>query len=130
MAINGKKLLVYAKVDNTYTAIAGTKSDEIQSDVELVEVSSPTSGDWKAYRPGRKEWAVTIGTLVLSEANTADLLKTGTMFQLQFRGTNTTPGVQGNAYLKTCSIKATRGSLVQGTFVFQGTGALEAIPST
>ena len=130
MAINGTKIIVYAEVNSTYTAIASTKTNDVQTDVELIEVSSPTTGTWKQYRTGRKEWKVNVGTLVASAANIEDLLKVGTTYKLQFRGSSNTPCVQGSAILKTCNIKAARGSLVQGAFVFQGNSELVAIPST
>ena len=56
MAILGNNILIY----RNGTAIAGTVSNEIQSGAELIEISSPTSGQWKEYIAGRKNWSINV----------------------------------------------------------------------
>lgn len=92
----------------------------------MIEVSSPTSGQWKQYITGRKEWQVTVNYLVLQRAQIRDMLEVGTTLQVVFKERNeaNSTGVSGSATIKTCKITATRGNLIQGTFVFQGSGAL------
>lgn len=139
MAKNGNNIIVYSGG----TAIAGTRSSEIQSGAELIEVSDPTQGNptqgtWRQYIAGRKEWSVTVGFLVLSDSALAisnktgiqDLLQVGNTFTLKIkeRTAADSDGVTGTAILKTCKITMTRGNLVQGSFQFTGNGAL-SVPS-
>lgn len=126
MAINGNNILIY----KNGTAIAGVKSDEVQTSVDTIEISSPSTGVWKQYIPGRKEWGVNVGYLVLADSGVTELLNVGSTYTLIFKGRNATGtnGIKGTAMLKVCKITATRGNLVQGSFQFIGTGAL--IPAT
>lgn len=122
MAINGNNILIY----RDGTAIAGTVSNEIQSGAELIEISSPTAGEWKQYITGRKSWSVNVSYLILANTGVRDLLNVGTSYTLKIRGRNATDvtGVVGTAILKSCKITATRSNLVQGSFTFQGTSSL------
>ena len=122
MAILGNNILIY----RNGTAIAGTVSNEIQSGAELIEISSPTSGQWKEYIAGRKSWSINVSYLVLAYNGVRDLLNVGTTYTLKFRGRNSSDatGVQGTAILKSCKITATKGNIVQGSFPFTGTGTL------
>ena len=124
MALNGNNILVYK--DNA--AIAGTRSNEIQTNCELVEISSPTSGQWRTYIAGRKDWRVTVGFLVSSNATVlSQLLNVGSSYRLKIfeRNYAGTRYVSGTAMLRTCKITATRGNLCQGSFEFVGTSALQ-----
>lgn len=105
------------------TAIAGTKTDHIQCGADLIEISSPSSGDWKQYVSGRKEWSVTTGFLLLANTDVSKLLTVGTRVQLVIKERNST-GVTGYAYIKTCEINANRENIANGTFTFVGDGAL------
>lgn len=122
MAIKGNNILIYSNG----TAIAGTVSNEIQSGAELIEISSPTSGQWKEYIASRKSWSINVSYLLLADDGVRDLLNVGTSYTLKFRGRNSADntGVTGTAILKSCKITATKGNLVQGSFTFQGTSSL------
>ncbi len=122
MAINGNNVLIY----RNGTAIAGTISNEIQTGAELIEISSPTSGQWKEYIAGRKSWSVNVSYLILANNGVRNLLNVGSLYILKIRGRNATDatGVVGTGILKSCKITATRGNLVQGSFTFQGTSSL------
>ena len=122
MAINGNSILIY----KGGTAIAGVKSNEIQVGCETIEISSPSTGAWRQYIAGRKEWSVNVAYLVLATSGVRDMLNVGTTYTLAFkeRGAADSAGVSGSAILTTCKISAIRGNLVTGSFVFQGTGAL------
>lgn len=124
MAINGNTLFI-ATWTNT-APIAGTRSNEIQVDGELIEVSSPTQGQWREYITGRREWSVTVGWLVLTNAAVQKLLYVNQSYTLKFRTTGTAY-LTGTAIMTNCKISATRGSLVQGSFTFKGTGPLTAV---
>lgn len=122
MAINGNNVLIY----RNGTAIAGTITNEIQTGADLIEISSPTSGQWKEYIAGRKSWSINVSYLVLAYNGVRDLLNVGTTYTLKFRGRNSSDatGVVGTGILKSCKITATKGNLVQGSFTFQGTSSL------
>jgi predicted secreted protein len=122
MAINGNNILVY----KGGTAIAGVKTDEIQVGCETIEISSPTTGEWRQYIAGRKEWSINVAYLVLATSGVRDVLNVGTTYTIAFkeRGAADSAGVSGSAILTTCKISATRGNLVTGSFIFQGISAL------
>ena len=67
MIIHGKSILVYNS-DGT-VAVANSKSCNIDLLCNLIEVSSPSSGGYKHYIPGVKEWKVNIGFFVSSVRN-------------------------------------------------------------
>jgi hypothetical protein len=140
MALHGMNVLVY----RGDVLIGGMKSDEITTDVDLVEKSVPGSGTWKSYVPARCSWKISIGYLVLSdsvlgraqapvagvrdsvdrmESGIRDVLSIGTSFTLKFKDVNRN-GVTGSAILKTVRITAIHGNLVQGSFEFVGNGSL------
>ena len=121
-AINGNN--IYVTLGGTI--IAGTRSNEIQTDCDMIEISNPNSGDWRQYMAGRKDWSVQTSFLVTNVTNIRQLLNIGTSYNLVFRDRNSTSGasVSGTAILKTCKISSVRGNLVTGSFAFQGTGAL------
>lgn len=121
MAVVGNNIIVY----RGGVAIAGTRSNEVGASADMIETASPTSGEWRSYRAGRKEWSVSVGYLVGSEAGVADLLTIGTEYTLAFKG-GSDAGVTGTAILTECRISATIGTLVTGSFSFRGNGALAA----
>lgn len=131
MATNGNAILVYYGS----TLIAGMKSNEIQTECDLQEVSSPGDGDWKHYIKGRKSGSIQVGYLVVADTSAMgvsggngvrDLLLPGTSFTLVFkkRGANDSAGVSGSYILKTCKINSVIGNLVTGSFHFVLNGAL------
>jgi predicted secreted protein len=128
-AQNGNNILVYYGT----TLIAGTKSNDVQTAAELIEISSPDTGVWRQYITGRKEGSITVGYLVgATSAFTGtgtgirDLLQVGNTFTLKFKARNASDsdGVSGTFILKTAKITAQRGALVQGSFQFVLSGAL------
>lgn len=128
--INGNSLIVVYGSNNT--PIAAMKTNDITVDCELVQIASPTTGQWKQYITGRKEATVSVGYLVgtssaIGNAQPAlrDLLLVGNSYTLKFmpRG-QVSSGVSGTFILKTCKVTATRGYLVQGSFQFVLSGAL------
>ena len=123
MAQLGNNILVFLNG----TAIAGTKSNEIQTDCEMIEITNMTSAQWRQFIAGRKQWTVSTGFLVLSGADITKLLTVGTTYTLQFRDRAGSNIIEGQAILKTCKISATRDNLATGSFSFQGTGEL-AVP--
>ena len=62
MVLHGRDLIVTANG----VAIAAAKSCELQVSCDDIEISSPTSGQWREFIADRKEWAVTTNHLVVS----------------------------------------------------------------
>ena len=122
MAIQGNNIIVLMNG----TAIAGTKSDEIQVDSETIEIASATDQEWVHYISGRKSWSLTVGWLVLANQDVRKVLLAGSVvtIKIKARGASDASGVTGAAILKTVKITATRGNLAQGSFAFTGNGPL------
>ena len=122
MAVLGNNIIVLMNG----TAIAGTKSDEIQVDCETIEIASATDQEWVHYITGRKSWSLTVGWLVLANQDVRKLLLAGSVVTIKIkgRGESDANGLSGAAILKTVKITATRGNLAQGSFAFVGNGPL------
>lgn len=129
MAKNGNNILVYAGS----TLIGCTKTNEIQTGCETIEISSPNQGAWRNYLVGRKEWSINVAYLVTDSSALAisggsgikDLLQVGNSFTLSIkRRGQSSADLSGSAILKSVKITATRGNLVQGSFQFVGNGSL------
>ena len=122
MAINGNNIIVLSGG----TAIAGTKSDELQVECETIEIASSTDQGWTHYLAGRKSWSLTVGWLLLATTDVRKALTVGSTVTIKFKGRNATDanGLQGSAIIRTCKITAVKGNLAQGSFQFVGTGPL------
>ncbi len=122
MAINGNNILIL--MDGH--AKAGTRTNEIQSDCKIIEISSSTDKDWEAVIAGRKSWSFTVGFLLLENANVRRLLSVGSKYTIVIKGRDASEAdwLTGEAIMKTCKIAATRGNLATGSFSFVGTGPL------
>lgn len=120
MAQKGNNIIVLS----SGTAIAGVKSDEIQSGAETIEIASATQQDWKEFIAGRKEWSLNTNYLLLADSSLADLLNVGTVYELAVTDREGNTTVSGRAILTICKQTHTRGNLCQGTFQFRGTGPL------
>ena len=122
MAINGNNIIVLSDG----TAIAGTKSDELQVECETIEIASSTDQGWTHYLAGRKSWSLTVGWLLLATTDVRNALTVGSQVTIKFKGRNDTDanGLSGSAIIRTCKITAVKGNLAQGSFQFVGTGPL------
>ena len=125
MAVNGNVILIY----KGNSLIAGTRSNEMTTEVDMIESSNSSEGVWRTFIAGRKSWQVTVNYLVPAVTNVSDLLSVGTSYTISIRtrsGSTVTNRLTGSAILKTCKITATRSNLVQGSFQFIGTSALSS----
>lgn len=120
MATNGNNVLIF--VDGAL--VAGTRSDEIQTDCGLIEIASPDTGQWAAYIAGRKTWAINQSWLLPAASDLGRLLQVGTTVTIRILGRGAAKGLTGQAFVKTCKITNTRGNISNGSFAFQGTGPL------
>lgn len=127
--IHGNNILIYEGA--TPTVIAASKSCDIDYSADTIEVSSPPElatddGTHHMYIVGRRGWKVSMSYLVTNF--TSGLLRVGNTYTLTIgQRTDTTDRLTGAAICTQCKITATRGNLVQGSFQFQGTGALTAV---
>ena len=69
--MNGNNIIVY----KNGTAIAGAKSAEISTSAGVIEVASATSGEWREFIAGRKEWSLSCGYLITANSGVRDLLR-------------------------------------------------------
>lgn len=129
MAILGNNVFVCVGSGSAAAIIAGTRSNEINTSSETIEISSPTSGQWREYLAGRKEWSITTGFLVLTSSDIQGLLNIGNTYHLQIverQGSAVTIVAEGDAIMVTCRVSGSVGNLLQGSFQFQGNGELAA----
>ena len=120
MAINGNNILIY--IDGA--AVAGTKSNEVQSNRELIEIASPTSGEWREFIAGRKDWGFTISWLVSSHQDIEQLLLSAGVVTVRIFGRGQSLGLTGQAIVQSCKMTFTRGNLAQGSLQLKGSGPL------
>ena len=129
MAKTGNYIIISAYKNNSWTPLGAVKSNDISTDADTNEVASSTSGVWKEYIAGRKDWSVNVSYLVLADADMLELLNVGTTYSLKIGGRSATDAntLTGTAILTTCKITATQGNLAQGSFQFKGSGALAVV---
>ena len=122
MAIKGNNILIYMNG----SVVAGTRSNEVQTDCGLIEVSSPSNGGWQTFLAGRKSWSLNIAWLVTQLSDINRLLLVGSTVTVRILGRGESTGLAGSAIVNTCKMTATRGNLANGTLVLQGSGPLQA----
>ena len=120
MAVNGNNILIYIGGQ----AVAGTKSNEVQTNKELLERADPTSGAWRAYIEGRKDWGFTIGTLVTTHQDIEQLLLQAGTVTVRILGRGQSLGLTGQAIVQSCKMSFSCGNLAQGSLQLKGTGPL------
>lgn len=140
MAKNGNVILVGLEGRERNYIIGGARSCELTIDSDTIEISSAGSATAREFIAGRTTWTVTVNYLVsnpkaiLSVGGTtlASILNVRNIYTLYFgeRGSGTSAStissnyVSGQAILKSVKITATKGNLIQGSIVFQGSSAL------
>ena len=125
--MNGNNIFI--SLTGSAVPFAATRSNEIQSECEMIEISSPNISNWRQYISGRKEWSFTVNWLVGNNSGVDQLLNVGTQYNIAIYkrvGNTNTKVLQGTALLKTCKINATRGNIASGSFQFVGNSALTA----
>lgn len=119
--MNGRNILIY----RDGVMVGGTRSHDIGSECEGVQVSYPGIGNWRCVKAGWRGWSLTVNYLVLSDERMLDLLDVGLEFRIASMGRDADVGVQGMALCTACRITSTTGNIVQGTFQFVGNGELK-----
>lgn len=122
--MNGNNIIISA-ISGSTDVIAATKSHEIQSECETIEISSPSDGEWRKFLVGRKSWSVNVNFLVLAVSDIAKTLNVGNSYAVTIKGRGTGGySLTGTAILTQCKQTYTRGNLCVGSFQFRGTGPL------
>lgn len=115
--IKGKNLIIYE--GSPAVAVAVCKSCSIVSKAELLEKSSPASGQARTYSVGRISLEVSISTLVLAMKDY--MLRKGQTYFLTWKDSgNSSDMMSVSAICTDVQIVATRGNLAQGTLQFIG----------
>ena len=120
MAINGNNILIYVGG----SLVAGTRSNEIQVNREVMEIASPSSGEWREFIAGRKDWGFTITWLVSSHTDIQQLLLDAGTVTVRIVSRDESLGLTGTAIVQTCRMTFTRGNLAQGVLQLKGSGPL------
>ena len=124
--MTGKDIILVLSQGGTALASTAIKSQDIQTEADVLEKASSSQQSWREYIAGRKGWSVTLSYLVLTSDKILDLLKVGQTFSVTMKKVDdNTNKVTGNAILKAVKQTASVGNLAQGSWNLQGTGALE-----
>lgn len=120
--IHGRNLII--RVDGT--AIAGAKSCEINVDGEQIETASASTGTWRTFLAGRKEWSVSCGFLIPASGTPlkSEVAMVNTTVTLTVQSGLSGDTLTGSAIVKAWKASGTIGNLSQGSFQFRGNGAL------
>lgn len=121
MVTFGKNIIVADAHDMAIVGMA--KSCEIDVDVETIETTGPTTGDWKERRTGRKSWQVSLSYLVQDFTAQPPMVGQSYVLHLNDVGDGALSLV-GTAICSQCKITATKGNLATGSIRFEGVGAL------
>ena len=122
MATLGKSIIVCDESDNAIVGMA--KSCELNIDADIIETTSPTTGDWIERRAGRKSWQVSVSYLVGDFTDQPRMV--GETYTLHIKdAADGALEMTGTAICALCKITATNGNLATGSIRFDGVGALE-----
>lgn len=131
MAINGNQIILKRYINNAWTTIGYIRSQEPETHADMLEKSSPDQGQWREFLAGRKDWKMTANWIIGVTSQIYWLLEVGEKYQLRCEDRNNANiYVEGYAYVEQCRVTMTRGTLMQGSFVFRGTGPLSSTPLT
>ena len=120
MHLQGNNLIIY--VDGV--AVAAAKSCTVTMEVGSIDTAG--SGRTKASMPTVKDWSVKTSVLVTSlNGHFALNGKIRLSVAVVDGGEITTDRMTGEAIVTSANVSAAVGNLVQGSFSFKGTGALE-----
>lgn len=126
MVIHGRNLIISAGG----TALAASKSCTISLKADLLEISTPMSGDYKDFMAGRKEWNISTSHLLVAATTAATpmkdmLVRVGQTYSLSVSVSGlTSDTLSGSAICAEATATGTAGNLCTGSFKFIGTGAL------
>lgn len=121
--ILGNDLLIYANG----AVVAAAKTCRISADAELIGCASASDGHSREFKLGKKGWQITVTSLVTTMRTWLETPDTAIRVSFVVRdkyGNLMGDRMTGMAFVKKSEVSASVGSLAQGQFAFQGTGAL------
>ena len=121
---------IFISLDSTLAPFAATRKNDIQTSAEKIPVSSPYTGKWERHIVGRKKWSFTVSWLVGNPESIKNLLMAGNSYVITIihrDGNTSTSLLTGTATCLKAEIVNSCGKLAQGTFSFDGNGALEEV---
>ena len=107
----------------TSKIIAGTRTNEINTECGSIEIASASQQDWQEFIAGRKSWSLSVGWLLLANADVQKILKVGTMVTVYVK-TGSTQLLTGTALITQARLTLGQGNLANGSFSLKGSGAL------
>ena len=107
----------------TSKIIAGTRTNEINTECGAIEIASASQQDWQEIIAGRKSWSLSVGWLLLANADVQKILKVGTMVTVYVK-TGSTQLLTGTALITQARLTLGQGNLANGSFAMKGSGAL------
>ena len=124
MLFKGNDLIL--KDSSNGIVLAASKSLELNINGETIEVGRTSADMWRKFITGRKDWSISVSTLVGSGQFTASAAMIGKTYGVKFVDgqSATTALLSGLCICKQVKITEQKGSVAKGSFVFQGTGAL------
>ena len=124
MLFQGNDLIL--KDSNNGTVLAASKSLELNINDETIEVGRTSGEMWRKFITGRKDWSVSVSTLVSDGQFKASVGMIGKTYRVKFvNGQSATAAMlSGTCICKQVKITEQKGAIAKGSFVFQGTGAL------
>ena len=124
MLFKGNDLIL--KDSSNGIVLAASKSLELNINGETIEVGRTSADMWRKFITGRKDWSISVSTLVGSGQFTASAAMIGKTYGVKFvDGQSATAALlSGICICKQVKITEQKGSVAKGSFVFQGTGAL------
>ena len=124
MLFKGNDLIL--KESSNGIVLAASKSLELNINGETIEVGRTSADMWRKFITGRKDWSISVSTLVGSGQFTASAAMIGKTYGVKFvDGQSATAALlSGICICKQVKITEQKGSIAKGSFVFQGTGAL------
>ena len=113
------------------TPIGGQQNASIEMSAESIDVSTKTTGDWKAKMPGAKEWTSDCdGLYVAGDAGYKAALNAfinGTEVDVKIADTGSTVGFTGKAVITSFSFEAGYEECMTYAISFEGVGALTPV---
>ena len=115
------------------TALAASKSCNLEKSQSFIDVSDPTDGRWEACVPQKLAWSLSSDCLL----GTMDAYKTlnvawkaGTALTVRFFDTEYNENETGTVYIEKLSLSASKGNLAKMSVSLKGSGALSEYAGT
>ena len=123
--IHGDDILVTTNIGGSQMAVAASKSCDLDISRDFIKACAPNSGRTFQKIPTTYDWSVSCDCLMATSRYAKQLLnavRNGTKYTLQFIACGFK--VVGDVYVKSCRIKATKGSLAKLSVSFESSGPL------